>query len=132
MRIVSTPFWKMCRATSGATAVEFAIICVPLVLLCLGTVELGRALNVRNDLAFAADAGARTVLIGQDEEGAVEQAIRAAFIGSDQHLVVTIGSEIINQREFRTVDLDYPLTFMLPGLGGRTVALSLSRRVPIH
>jgi Flp pilus assembly protein TadG len=53
------------RAEGGATAVEFAIVVGPLLLLMFGTLEFGRLLWTREALQSAAIAGARCMGILQ-------------------------------------------------------------------
>ena len=56
------------RCQSGAAAIEFAIIALVLVMVCLGVIELGRALFLRNELSFAADFAARKILTDKAED----------------------------------------------------------------
>jgi Flp pilus assembly protein TadG len=125
--------WRACRCQSGATAIEFAVICVPLILLSLGIIEFGRALNTRNDLAFAADAGARKVLIGEASDAVIEDAVRAAFgAGQAEALTVSVGRETVDGAEFRTLALSYSFTLLIPSLKEDPIGLSLARRVPVQ
>jgi Flp pilus assembly protein TadG len=50
------------RSDSGAAAIEFAIIVWALIFLCLGIIEIGRGLHVRNEMSYAADLAARRIL----------------------------------------------------------------------
>lgn len=50
---------KFSRDTSGATAVEFALIAVPLLLFLIGAIEIGRMMWIREALHSTAIAGAR-------------------------------------------------------------------------
>ncbi|MCT7374359.1 TadE/TadG family type IV pilus assembly protein [Chelativorans salis] len=133
-------FRRLLRCRSGATAVEFAIICLPLLLLSLGIVEFGRAFFVRSDLSYAADVAARKVLIGQispdssDSEvlAKMESAVREAFDGGDPDLLeVSVAKETVDGMEFRVLSLRYPFTFLVPGLSDSPIALGLTRSIPI-
>lgn len=53
--------YSVMRDESGATAVEFALVIVPLLLLLLGTFETGRLLWTHHALQEAAISGARCV-----------------------------------------------------------------------
>ena len=121
------------RACSrGVAAIEFAIIALVLVVVCLGTIELGRAFYVRNKIAHAADVAARTVLISKtvSDSDLVEE-VRRAFNGADRDkLVVEPGSETVDGLAFRTISISYPLRLLVPGLAAETVSLRLSRRIP--
>ena len=120
----------------GAAAIEFAIIALALILVCVGTIEFGRAFYVRNNIAHAADVGARVAMMpgGLSESALAEkirQEVRQAFTGGNRdQLVVEPGTETVNGLEFRTISISYPLRLLVPGLLPETVSLQLSRRVP--
>lgn len=121
------------QSERGAAAVEFALVCMPLVLLSVGVVEFGRAFNVQNDLAYAADVGTRAMLVHKDISPAqVESAIREAFTGgTSSDLETHFGTEIVGERTFRTITLVYPLSLGVPGLTSKTFSLSVERRLPM-
>jgi Flp pilus assembly protein TadG len=54
------------RDISGATAVEFALVLLPLLVLLLGTIEFGRALWAREALHSVATASARCMGVLQE------------------------------------------------------------------
>ncbi|WP_011579950.1 MULTISPECIES: TadE/TadG family type IV pilus assembly protein [Chelativorans] len=131
-------FRRFLESGSGAAAVEFAIVCMPLLLICLGIVEFGRAFFVRNDLSYAADVAARKVLIGQIPAGApssdaasgLETAVREAFVGDASLLQIAVGEETVDGARYRTLSIRYPFTFLVPGLDDSPFALGVSRRIP--
>jgi Flp pilus assembly protein TadG len=53
---------RLARSNGGAAAVEFAIIVWVLIFVCLGVIEFGRGLHVRNEMSFAGDRAARKIL----------------------------------------------------------------------
>lgn len=130
---------RFAHSSSGAAAVEFAIVCLPLLLVCIGTVEFGRAFFVRSDLAHAADVAARKVLIGQISADAalseaaeqLENAVLEAFDGDPFLLQVSVGAETIDGVQYRTLSIRYPLTLFIPGLTDSPLALSVFRRIPV-
>lgn len=119
-----------CR--SGSTALEFAIVSLFLILICIGIIDFGRGLYVRNDMSFAADKGARLVLIdSSSSDSAIESAIRAAFNGPEPgRLNIALGSETVDGVTYRTVTLTYPLALKLPGFTESPIDLSIVRRIP--
>lgn len=134
-------FSRAWRCESGATAVEFAIVCLPLLLLSLGIVEFGRALFVRNDLSYAADVAARKVLIDQipatasesDASAALNSAVRGAFGGGDPSLLqVSVKTETVDGVTFRVLSIRYPFTLLLVGLSNSPIGLAVSRRIPVE
>lgn len=133
-------FHRFRRSVSGAAAVEFAIVCLPLLLLCLGIVEFGRAFLVRNDLAYAADVAARKVLIAQipasatesEAQAGLENAVKGAFDGGDPTLLqVAVTKETIDGVAYRILSIRYPFALVLPGFSDGSIALSVTRRIPI-
>lgn len=120
-----------CR--SGATALEFAIVSLFLVLVAIGVVDFARGFNVRSDMSYAADVGVRTLLMDSDtSDSALEDAIRSAFSGPDPELLeVEIASETIDGSSYRTVTLGYPLSLHIPGLESGPVDLTVARRIPL-
>ncbi len=128
------------RSQSGATAVEFALVCLPLFLLVLGVIEFGRAFYVRNDLSYAADVAARQVLIGKiardapDSEAQTKlaSAVRDNFDGGDPGLLeIAVTKQTVDGIDFRVLSIRYPFAFFLPGLAEAPFSLALSRRIPI-
>ena len=115
----------------GGVAIEFAIVAFAFVIASLGVVEFGRALYVRNELAFAVDHGARTVLMDSAaSETALRDAIKANFKGFDPDaIVVNVTTETVNGINFRAVTASYPLRWMIPGLAD-SITLTVERRTP--
>ncbi|RAZ90648.1 pilus assembly protein [Mesorhizobium hawassense] len=55
------------RETSGASAVEFALISPVLILILAGTVDIGASLKAKFDLSSAVSAGSNYALLGADK-----------------------------------------------------------------
>ena len=133
MRRINRFISALGRNETGAAAVEFAIIAWVLILVCIGTVELGRGLYVRNELSYAADHAARMILMSDAFDQELEDAVRSRFLGADDDLVVVFGKETSGAPaiSYRTVVLTYPFKLLIPGLSD-TISLSVNRRVPLH
>lgn len=129
---------SMVRSDSGAAAIEFAIIVWALIFLCLGIIEIGRGLHVRNEMSYAADLAARRILtfeayaanpLQAADEDALELEVRAAFKGPrPEELDVTFPLD--DSGNYRVVLLSYPFSLLIPGLGD-AFDMTVSRRVPI-
>jgi len=125
---------RLLAAEDGGVAIEFAIISVALVLLSLGTLEFGRALEVRNQLAYVADIAAREVLKDGAVAGSdVEEIVREKFEASNPELLqFELASETDeNGVEFRTVTLRYPFLLLIPQLSSNSILLSTTERIPV-
>jgi Flp pilus assembly protein TadG len=120
-----------CRA--GSTAIEFAIISMVMMIVTLGIIEMGRGLNLRNQLSHAADYGARKILNEKAiADTIVESAIRSAFIAASSDLLqVTLGVETVDAMSFRTISITYPFVPIIPQISSGTITLSVSRRIPV-
>lgn len=126
------------RSDSGAAAIEFAVIIWALIFLCLGIIELGRGLHVRNEMSYAADLAARKILtfeaysanpLQAADEDALRLVVRQAFRGpSPEHLSVTFPLDAGGN--FRVIQLSYPFSLLIPGMRD-AFNLTVSRRVPI-
>lgn len=128
-----TPLRRLRDCSSGATAVEFAIVSLFLVLVSIGVIDFGRGFYVRNHMSYAADMGARKALIDATaSEATLESTIRDAFTGPSPDLLeVTIGSETITGVTYRIVTMAYPLALKIPGMTDSPVTLNVARRIPV-
>jgi Flp pilus assembly protein TadG len=119
------PARKLLGCRSGSAAMAFALIAPVAVAAVVGIMQVGFALHVRNNLAYAVDVAARTVLVGpqlSDED--LAEVVRDAFTARDPELLsVTIGSETVDGIDFREVAVSYPLLPM--------VTLRVNRIVPV-
>jgi Flp pilus assembly protein TadG len=100
------------RSDTGATAVEFAIVLVPLLLLLMGVVDFGRAYDQQLTLSAAAREGVRVMAV-QNDPVAARTATRLAAPGlspalSNAQIVISPASCSIGATA--TVTVTYPLT----------------------
>lgn len=121
------------RCRSGATALEFAIVSLFLVLTAIAVIDFGRGFHLRNNMSHAMDIGARVLLIDPEaSDSKLESAIRAAFVGPDPDLLeVAFASDSASGTSYRRVTIDYPLPLLIPGLESTPVTLTVSRRIPL-
>lgn len=115
----------------GAAAVEFSIISVVLVTLCIGIVDFGRTLYVKNQISHLADQAARRVLMDSDIASAtLESDLRGGFsAGNAADLNVSIASQTIGLDTFRVITISYPVTLFVPFLDSNAISLDVTRRV---
>ena len=116
---------------SGAAALEFAIVSLLMVVVCVGVVEFGRGLNVRSKMSYAADLGARKVLINASiSDSQIETAVRAAFTGADASLLqVQISQETVGGISYRTLAVSYPFNPLIPNISIGQINIKVNRRV---
>lgn len=65
---------RFVRAREGATAIEFGIIAIPMLMLIFGTIELGMVLLVSTTLDTATDFASREIRTGRFQGGAQSDA----------------------------------------------------------
>ena len=126
---------RLVRADDGAVALEFAIVSMAMVLLSLGVIEFGRALQVRNQLTFLADRAARQILNDSSiTDAEVEAAITAEFDGANPELLEVVVAEDletdIDGAKYRNVEVSYPFTLLIPQLSSSIITLPALERVP--
>lgn len=120
------------REQSGSTAVEFAIIGLFVIVLCVGTVEFGRALHLANELAYAADRGARLVLLDpQVTDSELEAEVRAHLrLADTEGLVITASQDGVASQITRGLTVSLPLTLFIPAFRVQGFRVSVERLVP--
>ena len=120
------------RDESGATAVEFSIVGLLAIVLCVGTLELGRALHVANELSFALDRGVRLIHLNpqvSDEE--VRAEIRANLgLANATGLEILTSHDSSGASPVRDLSVSLPLTLIIPALGSRDLRVRVERMVP--
>lgn len=123
------PSLRFGRDRRGATAVEFAMVAGPLLLLLLGTMEFGRLMWLRQALEETATAGARCMGIPQPEctaGGAYDAATARAFILSEaagwglkvpaDGLAIDRAATCSGLPDFSTVAITYTFSSAVPVL----------------
>ncbi len=118
---------------SGAVAIEFAFVGFLMVLVSIGVIEIGRGLNVRSQLSFAVDSGARMILIDSSASNSqLDGTVRAAFAGSKPELLqVDIGQETVNAVDFRLITVQYPFNPLIPKITKKVINIRINRRIPL-
>ena len=127
----------LARREEGVAAIEFAIIGLLLIVVSIGTIEIGRALFLYNELAHAADRAARLILITPDiGDDDLAAQVRENFLTglAPEDLDVIPGNVVDSDSgipiAFRTVRLAYPFTPMVTGLTLGSFTMTTDRRVP--
>lgn len=125
---------EFARDERGATAVEFTIIAVPLVLILVGLIDFGRALYTRNNMIEAADVGARIILLDNAaSDAAIADSVRDAFLAApDDELAVSLGTASESGIQFRTIGLSHEFDLLVPLPAVGRVSMEHTRRVPLE
>ncbi len=124
---------RFARDTSGATAVEFAIVSAVFVIFCMGLIDFGRNVDAQSRLAHAADAAARTLFLDKAAtEAQVNARIKTSFptLGYDR-MTLHVTSETVNTKPYRRITVSLPLIFLTPGFSGKNGTVTVERLVPL-
>jgi Flp pilus assembly protein TadG len=99
------------RDESGAAAVEFALVLVPLLLVVFGIINFGLAFHRQIQLSGAAREGARTMAIKDDTTETIEAVHNAAptLVPARMDIGITPGACAPDTAV--TVTVNYPFTF---------------------
>lgn len=124
---------RLVHCTAGVAAIEFAMVGLLVISLLLGTFEFGRALYIRNQLAFVADIATRKVLLNPPATSgdieALEAAIRDAITFDHGALEVVLG--LPSADGLMPITLRQPLTLLVPDLYQKNITLSVDRLIPL-
>ncbi len=127
-----TVLQRLVRCDKGAAAVEFAFIGLALILGTVGTIEVGRALFLSNELAHAADRAARAVMLDFDIAESVlrdtvrDQDLLTGLVPADLQVASALPA---SNATFRNVELTYQFTPMVSNLTIGSVTLTAARLV---
>lgn len=119
------------RDDGGSVAVEAAIVGLAAIVLCIATVEIGRALYLANELAFAADQGARLVLLNpQVSDAEVEAEVLAnLWLASNGDLDIRISEVSIGAATMRRLSITLPLSLLVPTFRRDRFRVGVERQV---
>lgn len=117
-------FKRACACESGATAVEFSIVSLLLVLFFIAAFEIGRAFYILNGMGYAVDFGMRMILLDPALSAEkVQSEIRTRFHAGNPSLLTVVAPV---DSSVRTVTAKYPISFIAP-LAPSVVTLTISR-----
>lgn len=121
-------FLKNCR---GSTAIEFALIGLPTIMLFIGLVEFGRGLHIRSALNDAADRAHRAVLVDPELSNAdLEDRVRSTFLaGNADELAVTHSAAVLDGLNYRRIALSIDMQLLLPTPVGQAITLATDRLI---
>jgi Flp pilus assembly protein TadG len=119
---------RLLSDSSGATAVEFALVATPLLLLILGVLDFGRLYWSRNQLEFAAEEAGRYAMANHSATMTeITNYAKSRLAGLDPSAVTaTAATDTADGITFVTVALSYQfqfipfVTYVTPTLTGRS------------
>lgn len=124
---------RFLSGSRGATAVEFALVALPFVILMLGLIEFGRALHIRNGMDNAADRAQRQIILdAAATSSSLTTSARATFLAGDpSKLLVVLSEGTSGSTTYRIVELSYTMTLLVPIPMNGDIVLSTHRKVAL-
>lgn len=104
--------FRRLKSDSGAVAVEFALVALPLLMLVLGIIDFGRLYSNQVSVAAAAREGVRVMAINNDA-AATRAAVKNALPGLSPAVTdaqITISPTSCVNGQTVTVTVTYPIT----------------------
>jgi Flp pilus assembly protein TadG len=121
------------RCQSGVTAVEFALILPPFIMLLFGIFEFSRMMFVSSSVQHAVDRAARLAAIDPDVSATdIEAAIREFLsVSNDPDITVTVTDATVGTRDVRQVAAHYDHVVSGPLIPEFTVGWDFETVVPL-
>jgi Flp pilus assembly protein TadG len=124
---------RFARASEGAAAVEFAIIVPVFVMFCMGIIEGGRMLWIRNSIQTATEEAGRYAMAhttATDTELITHAADYFDSVGMDNP-TFTVVRDTVDDMDFVTISGAYSFQYMFSVFDFGDVELDGKARVPL-
>jgi len=123
---------RFCADEGGASALEFALVAGILIACILGVLQIGWAMQIRSQLALAADRAVRAVLLEPDLSDSEFEAHVVSELSEydNEDLIVEAGDTTVGSVAYRTLSVTYEMPISVPGVPQQMVTLNVTRRVP--
>lgn len=124
---------KIVRDSSGSMAVEFAVIFPVLILVVLGSLELGRAFETRNEMSHALSQAVRVVNLDPDQTAADIATLMASYLDEfdADDLTITTSTTTISGTDYMDISASFPFDVLIPFSALTNLTLDVSTRAPL-
>lgn len=132
-RISGGRFVEFLRHTSGVTAIEFALTFPVLMLIVMGALEFGRALEARNQISHALSRAVRVVDLDADRTASEIAALMAGYLDEFDEDDLTIGTSTTTTSgvEYMDISVAFPFDVIIPFASVSSVTLNVQTRTPV-
>jgi Flp pilus assembly protein TadG len=129
----SSRLLKFMGCRKGSIAVEFALIFPVALMIFIGIVEVGRAMWVRTSLQYAAEEGARYMMVHQNASDAELSAFALdKLVGVNPASVdLSFDRETVDGTDFVTINATFQFQYVASLIGGEPFVLTGSSRAPL-
>lgn len=123
---------RAAKCSSGATAIEFALVAAPLFMLLIGAIEVGRAIDIHNQLRRAADVAARAIMLDPaSSTAAIHSAMQKVMHAPDRsRLSLKLTPETIDGLNYILIEASFPYKAFAPLVLLSPATITVTRRTP--
>ncbi len=121
------------REQRGVAAVELAIVLPLFIMLVLGTLELGRALESRNDMSHALSRAVRVLNLDSEKTPNAIAALLSTYLADHnaEALSVSVSSTTISEIDYMTISVNFPFQVRIPFSSLSTITLGVETVAPV-
>lgn len=119
------------RCRRGASALEFALIALPLVLFTFGIIEFARLMFVEQEVVYAADRAARVLYISPTATQAeLDAALQGSFwVINPAKLSVSYGATTVAGQPGVNLNITYVFDFLVPLISPAPLTITHNRTI---
>jgi Flp pilus assembly protein TadG len=121
------------RDQRGAAAVEIAIVLPLFLMVILGTLELGRALESRNDMSHALSRAVRVLNLDSETTPNAIAALLSTYLADRdaEALSVSVSSTTISEIDYMKISVNFPFEVRIPFSSLSTITLGVETVAPV-
>ncbi len=120
------------RDQRGVAAVELAIVLPLFLMVVLGTLELGRALESRNDMSHALSRAVRVLNLDSEKTPSAIAALLSTYVDHNAGaLSVSVSSATISEIDYMTISVNFPFQVRIPFSSFSTITLGVETVAPV-
>jgi len=124
---------RFARDAGATLAIEFGILFPVLILIVLGALEFGRALESRNQMSHALSRAVRVVNLDAGQTTTAIADLMAAYLDDfdADDLTITAVSTTISGIDYMDISVTFPFDVIIPFSTVSGVTLNVDTRVPV-
>ena len=125
------PLRYLARDTRGVVSIEFGLVIGLIIMIVVGTVELGQALAARNEMSHALGRVARVAQLDTATTAESIVALLEEYLEDFDDRELDVGITEISGTSFMEVSIAFPYTVSIPLLPETDVILRVATRAPM-
>ena len=124
---------RFIQDTRGVTAIEFGVAFPVFIMMILGTLEFGRALETRNQMSHALSQAVRVVNLDANQTPAAIATLMAAYLDDfdADDLNITTSNTTISDIDYMQISVNFPFEVTIPFSTASELTLNVQTRTAI-